>query len=322
MALTDEIHLATSPIGQFMRRVFPYTRTVRGDWRERTANASTIRPAGNPPWAIIGAAIDYRIRFYFPGMDPRRTVGWSGGHSAPDRDTSVQRADRSDPVLQHLCRFVDLTQPSGRPLGAADEAALNRWCFVLAHLDLIVRTGEYSANVIIPDPAKWRLGWGRNPEPLLALADAARIDDLSALSALFFERCSDLLTLPTVLNPTFDGSWHVGGADADLIVDGCLIDIKTTTNLKPDNRTFYQLLAYTLLDYSDRYEIRTVGIYLARQGILLKWPLDEFMNSMAGGDRPSLPELRAEFRAIVATEEDDEEGDDDDGEEEPNAADA
>ena len=33
-----------------------------------------------------------------------------------------------------------------------------------------------------------------------------------------------------VLGPTFSGSRHVGGADADLMIDGFLYDIKTIIN--------------------------------------------------------------------------------------------
>jgi hypothetical protein len=289
MALTDEIHDSKSPVSQFLRRQFPWTREVRGDWREQVAGAPTIRPGGPAPWGIIGAAIDYRVRFYFPGMDPKFTVAWLPSPN-PQGDP-----DRSHPVFEQLQHFIDSARPAGRLLNAGDESILNRWCFVLAHLDMARRLGRYPATFVVPDPADWPETWSRDSAPLLGLADNAWIDDLSALSRLFFQRCSNILALPTVLGPGFGG-----GADGDLIVDGCLIEIKAMIDPEPYNQYIYQLLGYTLLDSSDRYRIQQVGIYLARQGILLKWPLKVFMDSLAGGTHRPLPELRAEFKAIAA----------------------
>ena len=54
------------------------------------------------------------------------------------------------------------------------------------------------------------------------------VADLCALSWAFHDRFADLLGRRAAFNPSFAGSRDVGGADADLILDGCLIDIKTT----------------------------------------------------------------------------------------------
>ena len=69
-------------------------------------------------------------------------------------------------------------------------------------------------------------------DELLSIPEDAWVDDLCALSFLFYDKYSHLLSLPFTLNPTFVGSDDVGGADADLIVNGCLIDIKTTIGQK------------------------------------------------------------------------------------------
>ncbi|MGH2480861.1 MAG: hypothetical protein ACRDHW_14505, partial [Ktedonobacteraceae bacterium] len=68
----------------------------------------------------------------------------------------------------------------------------------------------------------------RSVEELLALPAETWLDDLGALFNLFYSRHQYLLIRPRVLNPTFAGSGDVGGADADMVVDGCLIDIKTS----------------------------------------------------------------------------------------------
>jgi hypothetical protein len=88
------------------------------------------------------------------------------------------------------------------------------------------------------------------------------------------------------LNPTFGaGSSLVGGADADLIIDNTLIDIKVTKNLKLDRNHINQVLGYYLLSLiggvnsnpNDR-PIENIGIYFARHGELLTIPIVQFGN--------------------------------------------
>jgi len=98
----------------------------------------------------------------------------------------------------------------------------------------------------------------------------------------------------------FAGSGEIGGADADLIAAGCLIDVKTTVVPKfSKTRLLYQLLGYVLLDYEDAYRIRSVAIYLSRQALLVRWPLQPLVAMLVGGKAPSLSELRGSFREAV-----------------------
>lgn len=45
---------------------------------------------------------------------------------------------------------------------------------------------------------------------------------------MFFPHLDEFACEPRILNPLFAGSGEIGGADADLIAAGCLIDVKTT----------------------------------------------------------------------------------------------
>lgn len=75
--------------------------------------------------------------------------------------------------------------------------------------------------------------------------------------------------------PTFSASGWIGGADADLIDGGCLIDVKCAA--KPSSATKFvrQVVAYALLDVENEHGLDSVGIYLARRGILWKIRLDD-----------------------------------------------
>jgi len=78
-----------------------------------------------------------------------------------------------------------------------------------------------------------------------------------------------------LLNPTFgDASHEVGGADADCIIDGCLVDIKTTKSAGFTRGQFNQLIGYYILhdiggiDGDYNLTITTLGVYYSRYGEL------------------------------------------------------
>ena len=107
------------------------------------------------------------------------------------------------------------------------------------------------------------------------------IEDLSKLISLIdlqFFKASRLC----LLNPTFgDASLLVGGADADLVIDDAIIDIKTTKNFGLDREDFNQLMGYFVLheiagfgNLAPRQSITRVGIYFARFGYLHTIDLD------------------------------------------------
>lgn len=83
-----------------------------------------------------------------------------------------------------------------------------------------------------------------------------------------------------LLNPTFgDASLQVGGADADFIMDGCLVDIKTTKSARLTRGQFDQLIGYYVLhdiggiDGYHKLTIRSLGVYYSRYGELCTFPV-------------------------------------------------
>ena len=84
----------------------------------------------------------------------------------------------------------------------------------------------------------------------------------------FYATQNPLLTGEGIVSPILEGSLDVGGADPDLIVDRCLIEIKTAVH--PENIAKpswpWQLLAYALLDYDNAYELESVALYLGARG--------------------------------------------------------
>lgn len=120
------------------------------------------------------------------------------------------------------------------------------------------------------------------------------------MSELFYDQMGGRFTEDAVLNPTFDGSpYIVGGADADVILDSCLIDFKTTINAKIEGRALYQLLGYSLLDFSNQYGIQRVGFYLPRQGRFITWQLEDLASQLQVGYPLPIQRLQLEFKDAI-----------------------
>ncbi len=105
--------------------------------------------------------------------------------------------------------------------------------------------------------------------------DNKNIDDLRNLISVVEPELfkADKICL---LNPTFGkASKLVGGADADLVIDDMLIDIKTKKKLQMNRNYFNQLIGYYTLyriggidGMPPQNEIKKLGIYFARYGYL------------------------------------------------------
>jgi hypothetical protein len=88
-------------------------------------------------------------------------------------------------------------------------------------------------------------------------------------------------------------------ADGDLILGDILLDVKVTKRPLPlDQAWLDQLIGYALLDRGDWHSLRGVGLYLARQGQLVTWPLEELLADLAG-HAVTLQALREEFANLV-----------------------
>jgi hypothetical protein len=87
-------------------------------------------------------------------------------------------------------------------------------------------------------------------------------------------------------NPTFGrASLMVGGADADLILDDTLIEIKTTKYLKLDRDYYNQLLCYYMLSIigginkdPNANPIKKIGVYFSRYAELWTVELESIAN--------------------------------------------
>lgn len=160
--------------------------------------------------------------------------------------------------------------------------------------EAVYRNGVFSRrrNLLAHADARTTLDQLTGAVPLYVLDDIAEQMELAERPFAPLRRLPDE---QRVCGPVFTGSSDLGGADADFIVGGLLIDCKATTRPHTINRSAVQQLAgYLLLDYDDAYAIDRVGLYLSRQGALIVWSVPEFLTAL--GARVPLPRLRALLR--------------------------
>jgi hypothetical protein len=282
-SLTSLLEDRHAPVREFFERRLPNVRLMQDQWR--AGGPCTVLPATPVSWGLVGAAFDYRMRYLFTVTPPERFVAASGAHFG-----RPWLLDCFSELVGGLTGFLDAHDPRGTTLGPG-EAELARYCYALAMYESLFRAD-------VRDSPLFGLGGVADCARQLQLAPSADVADLVELAEAAVRTFDGWFGREVVANPTFAGSVDVGGADADLIIDRCLIDIKTTKQPGLDRTMIYQLLGYVLLDYDDRFTIDEVGLYSSRVPMLLRWPLDQLVREMSEG-RDTVLALRAGFREVV-----------------------
>lgn len=284
--LTTALRDTRSPLRAYLGRRFPQHAALQAEQRA-DPRALLVDSAGADA-ATLGTAFDIAVRFLLdPAVAPETAmIGFGDQPSA----------------LTTIAAVIDVAAAAARS-GPAGAERLDRACWALALTTEVYRVGLTARSPLRPLLATRRFG----PGELLALAPADALRQLRDLRALAEKGLFPHLSPPYVLGPTFDGS-RLCAADADLIADRLLVDIKT--RLGPKNpRTgaradrlqksdVQQLLGYVLFDTTDRYRIDAVGIYSARYGRLTTWPLPELLDRLAGEPVDLAAERREVWRLL------------------------
>ncbi|MBV9059411.1 MAG: hypothetical protein JOZ09_09645 [Pseudonocardiales bacterium] len=290
-----------------------------------------IRPAGQVDpdhWATIGGAFGQRLAFLVAHEPPY--ASYLGAMNAgllnprlveplinrwPTRHRTIAGNPDSpgiaDTVIKDLtCLIVECLQqeaPPGQLATTSREQLLAQACWVLNGWET-----AYRAGALPPALAQFH-------RALAAHAGHPSVDVLMLLERTPEDQQQELVRLATLLQrsgtldrfraladnpargqplgmaqPLFVPHW----ADGDVIVGNTLLDVKTVITLRDRDRIagwLWQLLGYAWLDAkADRCRIRGVGLYLARHGVLITWPLDHFEDTLSHTSRP-LDRLRDDF---------------------------
>ena len=276
MSLTS---LLNNPIAQdIFRETF--------DFSEYDIGAEMAAPPVTGNCAAIGVAFDYLTRFWlkrrWPDAEERAWVAEMAAHrlekgiGGPGHAGAARKARA---LLATTKSEYATYMRTGEPTDGLMRAALG-----LATLDPV-----YYRDRITPHRMT-RAVTHVGAKPL-----EGDIGDLRALWKVLEEGDLGEIHPPLSLNPDFgDASDLVNGADADIIADGFLIDIKTTKRPTFKRKYFDQLAGYTVLQrLAGGSDFRRVGVYFSRHGCLEEVNVDRIYKA------PKLENLLRVFQPMA-----------------------
>ena len=225
----------------------------------------TIRPSMPPTdicipprskrYGVVGTAFDYLVGFVIEHNSPGKIFGKSDlvadkaisilkHHGQTDRKLVRDAEGRVDVCRVHASVFVEDGRLTREFVGSLLE---------ISQLDQLYRAGA-------------------PPRLPLYRASNADIDDVLAMySVMPKERLT--ASQEAYIGPDFGhASTLVGGADADFVIDGALMDTKTTLKPSITLDMWCQVVGYYLLNLIERnvgapyMPIDRIGIYMARFG--------------------------------------------------------
>lgn len=244
---------------------------------------------------LAGTAVEYVLNLHLRGDAWERTTASSG---AADLDRRPKVRGRALLAEREVVARARELAPAERELSPAEWSELLRLAVILARLEQWFRrkgpVWDFVAGPLIEyDPGDIEaVGRAMVNEPTLA--------DLDVLARVAVEDNRGLAEArQLVLGPNFAQSLALGGADADIIADGLLLDLKSTKQSRVVGaRELWQLVGYALADTEDEYGIESCGIAALRWRTRATRPATDFLRDLSGTERP-LADWRADFAALL-----------------------
>ncbi len=251
-----------------------------------------LAPPLSNRYSLVGTAFDYLMRFYVKGLNPDAiTQAWIAEIVLHDLSwlPTWRQNSQSDTTVYGFSWMPQedyIKDKRGTILRFSELEKKVRQIVERARVDY----ADYLSSGLLTDKLVGSALRLAQIDPIFragvvdkSLGDVHKedMDDLWKLISFVDPQLFKSSRL-CLLNPTFgDASLLVGGADADLVIDDAIIDIKTTKNFGLDREDFNQLMGYFVLheiagfgNLAPRQSITRVGIYFARFGYLHTIDLD------------------------------------------------
>jgi hypothetical protein len=282
VSLTGHLKRSTSPVRGWFEQRFPETSDVARSANRKLRNGVSAPlipcPAGADA-SLAGTALDYLLRACLQVTSIEQTSATKAAQALSRQPAIGARAIDVEREAVDLIKQLD---PGRRDLTDTEWRELCTGCLVLARFEQSFRSiGPTPAiQAYLVDPLR-RVS-GLDDFVPLALTEGA-ISDLEILDwATWEDRRSWRDEQPLVLNPKFEQTSALGGADGDLIVSGRLVDLKATATAKiVSRRDLWQLLGYAFPDTNDAHGIRKVSIAAPRWRSIISWPLEDLMRRLS-----------------------------------------
>ena len=297
MSLTSHLGDSSSPIRRWFEARLPNTRGVVSNANKRICGdprrPCPLAPPTGSDSAVVGTALDFVVRSSLRADALQDTFATRGA-----AEVAKWRGCDSVRIEREAVEAISALSPSRRKLAPTQLAHLCRMCVVLARFEQFFRVGPRVWGVVghpLADGPTLKQYASR-------VAGHSTLEDLLAVASVALRDHGDLRTAdPLDLNPTFALSCLLGGADADVIACGLLLDFKSTAQSRAVRRNdIWQLVGYALCDVPNAFAIHSVGLSLIRWRAWVTWPLDELLNELADGDAQSPKLLRDEFHEAAS----------------------
>ena len=262
MTLKRELESSSSPLRATLESMLPdLGRHARVAWKAQMNGAvASFNP--DLPHTPLGHAINERIAWQFAGVAspfPGQLFLMMCGADADVLDELA--AEMAGP-----CPGVDPDREARVAclVGLADQAYRIRR----------VEDSWYES-----------LFGARTLDEALAAVDPAWVDDVISTTEASLSALAPLAGKARVVRgPSFVGSSAVGGADADLILGGSLVEVKAVRASALSKLNLQQVVSYALLDWVDDYSLDEVALLSARHGVLVRWPLEDLVAAGSRGE--------------------------------------
>jgi hypothetical protein len=300
--LTAELDIKDSPVRRFLDDRFTNgLRDVQRLYRQAAPSLvipSAERQEANP--GTVGTAADWLLRFLLTPR-PSLTLAAKGATLCGRRSGMVEAFreiaaslgyDRETMIDAGGTDFTGPTSGNDTAPGHLAHA-----CWALALLTEMFRNPMASMN----GPLGRFRSHPTSASELLALAPPAALSQLEAFQEVFKTVLLPRLSRRPgrwILGPDFAGS-SLLKSDADLIVAGLLLDLKTDSKFSLGVTVLFQVIGYVLLDFDDAYSLTELGIFSARYAHLATWDISTLLDELAGHP-VSLRTIRQEFRQALS----------------------
>jgi hypothetical protein len=282
LSLTSLLSKRDNSVREFFENKLPITKPFQDAWRKTFA--VNIYPEHPVAWSLVGAAIDYRIRYFLINTPVESLVAARGATRIS------QMAPAWYNFSQGLTSFLAQVKPVGQTIDDATEQIFAKYCYCLAMYESLFRAQNPTSPLL-------NLPCGASVEEHLNLVPDEAVKDLLSLTKAAITSFTPHRDKNIIPNPSFKGSNDVGGADADIIIDNWLIDFKTVKEPSLKRDMLYQLVGYAILDYDDRYKISHAGFYLSRAPAFLQFEINQMIDTMSQG-KETLFGLRFQFQQL------------------------
>ncbi len=208
---------------------------------------------------LVGTAYDYLLRFHLQRRyDFVRSSIWIA-------EQALRRVHSLDhKVIAYRMFASAISDYQSFMITGKHDSSLLRSVLKLAQLDFVYRSQDIDDN------------FGKiSQSDVRDLKNLLKVTDLRLFKPKRY----------AVVNPTFgDASRLVGGADADLLIDHRLIEIKTTKDATVSRDTFNQLIGYYILasiggvdQLWHKVRITELGVYFSRYGQIVSFKTKDLM---------------------------------------------